>query len=102
MVDAEGYEPGGGSSSTNSGKEGKGVGIVGYGAYVPRFRISVEEIARVWGDDANSIKNGLALNEKSVPDMDEDTVTISVEAGKNAMLSQPSRLTFRQPFRQLC
>jgi len=59
---------------------------VGYGAYVPRFRISVEEIARVWGDEPNNIKNGLGINEKSVPDMDEDTITISAEAGKNAML----------------
>lgn len=62
------------------------IGIVGYGAYVPRFRITVEEIARVWGEDPTTIKNGLLVNEKSVPDKDEDTITISVEAGKNALL----------------
>lgn len=61
------------------------IGIVGYGAYVPRFRISVEEIARVWGEDPQNIKKGLLVEEKSVPDKDEDTVTISVEAGKNAL-----------------
>ena len=61
-------------------------GIVGYGAYVPKFRISVEEIARVWGEDPENIKKGLIIEEKSVPDIDEDTVTISVEAGKNALL----------------
>ncbi|MBI4020985.1 MAG: hydroxymethylglutaryl-CoA synthase [Candidatus Aenigmarchaeota archaeon] len=61
------------------------LGIVGYGAYVPRFRISVEEIARVWGEDAETIKNGLGVQEKSVPDKDEDTITIAVEAGKNAL-----------------
>jgi len=62
------------------------IGIVGYGCYIPKFRISVEEIARVWGQDAENIKKGLLIEEKSVPDMDEDTITISVEAGKNALL----------------
>lgn len=61
------------------------IGIVGYGAYVPRLRISVEEIAKIWGSDANAIKNGLMVDEKSVPEIDEDTITISVEAGKNAL-----------------
>ena len=61
------------------------LGIVGYGAYIPRFRISVEEIARIWGEDPQTIKSGLMVEEKSVPDMDEDTATISVEAGKNAL-----------------
>lgn len=62
------------------------IGIVGYGAYVPHFRIKVEEIARIWGENAQAIKKGLMLNEKSVPSTDEDTITISVEAGKNALL----------------
>lgn len=62
------------------------IGIVGYGAYVPKFRISVDEIARVWGQDAETIRKGLLVEEKSVPDKDEDTITISVEAGRNALL----------------
>jgi hydroxymethylglutaryl-CoA synthase len=62
------------------------IGIVGYGCYIPRFRISVEEIARVWGTDAESYKKGLIVEEKAVPDMDEDTITIAMEAGKNALL----------------
>lgn len=61
------------------------VGIVGYGAYIPIYRIKVEEIAKVWGADANSIKRGLAIEEKSVPGPDEDTATISVEAARNAL-----------------
>ncbi len=61
------------------------VGIVGYGAYVPKFRIKAEEIAEVWGSDPESIKRGLKIKEKSVPNIDEDTVTISVEATKNAL-----------------
>ncbi|MBI4170606.1 MAG: hydroxymethylglutaryl-CoA synthase [Candidatus Aenigmarchaeota archaeon] len=61
------------------------IGIAGYGAYIPRFRIKVEEIAKVWGMDANAIKDGLLVEEKSVPDQDEDTITISVEAARNAL-----------------
>jgi len=63
------------------------IGIVGYGAYVPRWRIKVEEIARVWGQAPDHIRKSLRVEEKSVADMDEDTVTISIEAGKNALKS---------------
>jgi hydroxymethylglutaryl-CoA synthase len=60
-------------------------GIVGYGAYIPRNRIKVEEIAKVWGADAPSYKKGLLVEEKSVPSPDQDTITMSVEASKNAL-----------------
>jgi hydroxymethylglutaryl-CoA synthase len=60
-------------------------GIVGYGAYIPRFRIKVEEIAKTWGADAPSYKKGLLLQEKSVPGPDQDTITMSVEATRNAL-----------------
>ncbi len=59
--------------------------IVGYGAYVPRYRIKVEEIARIWGKQAASISSGLYVFEKSVPGIDEDTATISVEAARRAV-----------------
>jgi hydroxymethylglutaryl-CoA synthase len=61
------------------------VGIVSYGAYIPRFRIRVEEIAKVWGANPNSIIDGLMVYEKSVPDLDEDTITIAVEAARHAI-----------------
>ncbi|RCK72199.1 MAG: Hydroxymethylglutaryl-CoA synthase [Ignavibacteriae bacterium] len=61
------------------------IGIVGYGAYLPRYRIKAETIAQQWGSDPESIKRGLLLNEKTVPGQDEDTITISVEAAKNAL-----------------
>ena len=61
------------------------VGIITYGVYIPRYRIRVEEIARVWGANAADISGGLGVFEKSVPDMDEDTATIAVEAARNAL-----------------
>ncbi len=60
-------------------------GIVGYGAFIPRNRIKSEEIARQWGKDPAAIRRGLMLEEKSVPGIDEDTITISVEAGRAAL-----------------
>ncbi len=61
------------------------VGIITYGAYIPRYRIKTEEIARVWGSNGAEIANGLGVFEKSVPDLDEDTLTISVNAARFAL-----------------
>jgi hydroxymethylglutaryl-CoA synthase len=49
----------------------------------------VEEIAKVWGADAPSYKRGLELHEKSVPAPDQDVITMSVEAARNALLRAP-------------
>lgn len=57
------------------------VGIVGYGAYVPRYRLPAKEVARVWtGKDS-----GFPIKEKAVPGLDEDTATMSIEAARNAL-----------------
>src|SRR5512139_4136122 len=58
------------------------VGILGYGAYVPRYRLPAKEIARIWTDGAG----GLPIKEKAVPGLDEDVATMSIEAARNAML----------------
>jgi len=60
-------------------------GIVGYGSFIPRKRIKTEEIARQWGKDPGTIQRGLLLQEKSVPGLDEDTITISVAASQAAL-----------------
>ncbi|MCK5574000.1 MAG: hydroxymethylglutaryl-CoA synthase, partial [Bacteroidetes bacterium] len=61
------------------------VGIVGYGAYLPRYRIKAEVIAKQWGADPVAISRGLQLFEKTVPGEDEDTITISVAAARDAL-----------------
>ncbi len=60
-------------------------GIVSYGTYIPKYRITVEEISSNWGNDPESYKHGLGLEEKSVPGLDEDTVTIATNASIQAM-----------------
>ncbi len=61
------------------------VGIVGYGVYIPKFRITANEIGRIWHDDGDQISKSINVKEKSVPDLDEDTITISVMASINAL-----------------
>lgn len=62
-------------------KPSQPVGIVGYGAYVPRYRLPASEVARVWTDG----EGGLPIKEKAVPGLDEDVATMSIEAARNAM-----------------
>ncbi len=57
------------------------VGIVGYGSYVPRYRLPGAEVSRVW-TNGNSKS---PIIEKSVPGPDEDVVTMSIEAARNAL-----------------
>jgi len=61
------------------------VGIVSYGGSIPRLRIKADEIAKIWGKDGSRISKGLGINEKSVPSVDQDTATISVEAARYAL-----------------
>ena len=62
-------------------KPSKDVGIVGYGAYVPRYRLPATEVSRVWTGG----QGGQPVEEKSVAGLDEDTVTMAIEAARNAL-----------------
>jgi hydroxymethylglutaryl-CoA synthase len=62
-------------------KPSRPVGIVGYGAYVPRYRLPAKEVSRVWTDG----QGGVPIKEKAVPGLDEDVITMSIEAARNAM-----------------
>ncbi len=57
------------------------VGIVGYGAYVPRYRLPGSEVARVWTGGLG----GSPVTEKAVAGPDEDVTTMSIEAARNAL-----------------
>ena len=60
-------------------KTNRQVGLIGYGAYVPMYRLEADEVNRVWGGSAAPIE------EKTVVAPDEDTVTIAVECAKQAV-----------------
>jgi len=58
------------------------VGIVGYGAYIPRYRLPGKEVSRVWTGGAG----GSPIKEKAVAGLDEDVATMSIEAARNAVV----------------
>ncbi len=60
-------------------------GIVGYGFYCPKKRITTDEIAKAWKKDGKKIASGLGIKEKAIASWDEDTATISVEAARLAL-----------------
>ncbi|MBN2303126.1 MAG: hydroxymethylglutaryl-CoA synthase [Anaerolineae bacterium] len=62
-------------------KPDRPVGIVGYGAYVPRYRLPATEVARVWTGGTG----GVPIKEKAVAGLDEDVITMSIEAAQNAL-----------------
>lgn len=69
------------NESTRLLKPDRPVGIIGYGAYVPRYRLPAAEVARVWTGGSG----GLPIKEKAVPGLDEDVITMSIEAARNAV-----------------
>ncbi len=54
------------------------IGIVGYGAYVPKYRMKQQDAAIPWG--------GWAMGEKAVCGWDEDIISMAAEALDNAMI----------------
>lgn len=60
------------------------VGIVSYGTYIPKYRIKLSEIADAWQKDPVDISDALMVSEKAVPSVDEDAITLGVEASLRA------------------
>jgi hydroxymethylglutaryl-CoA synthase len=63
----------------------KDVGIVSYGAYLPSLVITAEEIERAQGKVGSGIPRSLGVQQKTVPSIDEDTVTLATAAGFQAI-----------------
>ncbi|GAA0199481.1 zinc ribbon domain-containing protein [Haladaptatus pallidirubidus] len=54
--------------------------IAAVGAYAPRFRITADEFRDAWGQF-----HAARVNEKAVPEADEDALTMAYEAGKRTL-----------------
>lgn len=61
------------------------IGIVSYGAYIPKYKISGEKIAKSQEKLEQKIYKSLGVESKTVPGVDEDTITISTMAGFQAL-----------------
>jgi hydroxymethylglutaryl-CoA synthase len=59
--------------------------IIGFGMYLPSKRIKTSEIAEHHKQDPLTIRKGLGVEEKTVPDEGEDTFTLAFEASKQAI-----------------
>ncbi len=63
-------------------------GIVGYGVYIPRLRLRVEDIWHVWPNPTDTdaiIKKRRGLSEKAVTRWDEDSITMAIYAAKASL-----------------
>lgn len=61
------------------------IGILSYAAYIPKYRIKIEDICRVWGKKPEDVINTLGVFEKSVASIDEDAVTMAVDAASSSL-----------------
>ena len=59
-------------------------GITSFGAYIPFYRLAHKEIARAWGGRAGE-------GERAVANVDEDSVTMAVEAVRDLLGNSDGR-----------
>src|SRR5580658_10741224 len=60
------------------------VGITSFGAYIPFYRLAHKEIARAWGGRGGD-------GERSVAGVDEDSVTMAVDAVRDLLAGRDGR-----------
>lgn len=61
------------------------VGIAGFGAYIPYFRITTDEIASTWQKNGKQIASSLGVVKKAIADRDEDCLTMACQASLSAL-----------------
>lgn len=59
-------------------------GITSFGAYIPFYRLAHKEIARAWGGRAGD-------GERAVANVDEDSITLAVEAVRDLLAERDGR-----------
>ncbi len=59
--------------------------ILGFGTYIPKYRIKISDIARHWKQDSAALIGSLGVEEKSVAGRDEDSFTMAFEAARQAL-----------------
>ena len=60
-------------------------GIVSYGYYIPKYRITLDTIATQWGKCSDKVGKSLNIVEKAVASTDEDILTMAFEASSMAL-----------------
>jgi hydroxymethylglutaryl-CoA synthase len=60
-------------------------GITSFGAYIPYYRLAHKEIARAWGGRAGE-------GERAVANVDEDSITMAVEAVRDLLANRDGRM----------
>ena len=61
------------------------IGIVSFGSYIPRNRLTIHDIASVWGKNGEAVSRSFKVLEKAVASLDEDTATLAFEAAQLAL-----------------
>ena len=63
----------------------KPVGIVAYGTELPSWSLSIKELEMAHNKEIGTVSNSLLVEQKTVPDFDEDTITLSTSAAWQAL-----------------
>lgn len=61
------------------------IGITSYATYIPKYRLKVKDICAVWNKNPEDVEKSLLVTEKAVANLDEDAVTLAIEAGSTAL-----------------